>query len=96
MQWDELIFDLMKAGLSGAKIAERLGIPATTLNALKNGSTQQPIWSTGNALIQLHARYENAGLIPRKNTKLGAALPDNAHQTAHAEPRGALQTSEGR
>lgn len=96
MNWELLIFDLMKAGLSGAKIAERIGVRPTTLNSLKNGSTQQPVWSTGDALIKLHRRYDDAGLIPRKDSKLGAALPGDTHKTPHAEPRRALQAAEGR
>jgi hypothetical protein len=84
MIWEDLIFDLMRAGLTGAKIAENIGIPPTTLNALKNGETQQPRWPAGDALIKLHARYDHAGLIPRKDRKLGAALPDAPHQTPHA------------
>lgn len=63
MDWPKIIFDLMRGGLSGAQIAERVGVAAPTLNCLKNGTTKQPKYSTGVALLDLHRRYKDAGLI---------------------------------
>ena len=68
MDFSRLIFDLMSAGLTGSKIAQKLDIPTSTLHALKNRTTLHPISPTGDALIKLHGRYERAGLIPKKET----------------------------
>lgn len=71
IDWTGLIFELMKTGLSGAQIARKIGCFPTTLNTLKNGGTKQPLYSTGAALINLHRKYKDAGLIRNADKKLG-------------------------
>jgi len=58
--WKQIIFDLMSAGLSGVKIAERVGCSQSTINGLKNGYTDQPWHDTGEAILRLHEQYKSA------------------------------------
>jgi transcriptional regulator with XRE-family HTH domain len=62
MDWSQIIFDLNKAGFSGAKIAERTGVAPTTINGLKNGHWSEPKHSTGEKLIDLWKRVREVGL----------------------------------
>ena len=62
MNWRDLIIDINRMGLSGAQIAERCGVAPTTINGLKNEQWEEPKYSLGVKLIELHARLEAAGL----------------------------------
>jgi len=53
-----MIMDLeAKTGLSGAKIASRVGVPATTLNSWKNQETVNPLFSHGVALLDYYVEH---------------------------------------
>lgn len=53
INWREIIFDLQKAGLKNVQIAERLGIPASTISGLKNEMWNEPRYSTGCKILAL-------------------------------------------
>ena len=61
--WQAIIMQINKAGLSGAKIAERLGCAHSTINGLKNGHWGEPKYSLGKKLVGLRDSLKSAGLI---------------------------------
>lgn len=63
MDWPAVIMQINKAGLSGAQIAERIGVAHSTINGLKNGHWDEPRYSLGAKLIDLRDRLKQAGLI---------------------------------
>ena len=62
MNWREIIMEINKMGLSSAQIAERIGSASTTINGLKNEHWDEPRYSLGIKLVDLHRRLEEAGL----------------------------------
>ena len=55
MNWEEIIIDLNRSGLSCEKIAQRVGCGgATTIHGLKSGATKEPRYSLGARLLTLH------------------------------------------
>ena len=57
LNFSQMIFNLeSKTGLSGARIAKRVGIPATTLNSWKNGEVD-PRFSHGVALLDYYVTH---------------------------------------
>lgn len=66
MDWTEIIMDINRAGISGAKIAVRLGVSESGINQLKNRAVKEPLWSTGEQLLKLHKQLLDAGLVIRK------------------------------
>lgn len=54
-KWSALIGELMAAGLSQATIALRCDCKQTTISALYNGRSSEPLHSLGERLLSLHA-----------------------------------------
>jgi hypothetical protein len=82
VNWPNLIFDLLRAGLSEARAARLCGTSRQVINALKMGDTREPRWSTGQKLIALHKSYVKEGFIDGGETaQLGAVLARGFPQT---------------
>lgn len=53
MNWADLIFRLQEAGLSQPQIARRCGCAQSTISDLASGTTKDPRFSIGKALVEL-------------------------------------------
>jgi transcriptional regulator with XRE-family HTH domain len=54
MDWQKIILELRATGLKQVDITEQTGISKATLSELRHGKTQEPSWSIGAKLLQLH------------------------------------------
>jgi transcriptional regulator with XRE-family HTH domain len=55
MDWDTVISDIKKSGYTQEQIAEAIGVSAGTISELRSGKVNDPRWSSGDALLKLHA-----------------------------------------
>ena len=55
MDWDTIISDIKRAGYTQEQIAEAVGVSAGTISELRSGKVMDPRWSSGDALLKLHA-----------------------------------------
>ena len=53
--WTQIIQDLINTGLTQQQIGEAVGIAQATVSTLYRGGITEPGWSSGDALIRLHA-----------------------------------------
>lgn len=54
VNFQTIISDLQKAGLSQAEIAEKIGVKQPTVCSLSKGATKEPRFFAGDTLISLH------------------------------------------
>jgi hypothetical protein len=95
VNWPDLIFDLLRAGLSEARIAAKIGASGCAVNKLKNGHIKEPRYGWGVRLVNLHESYKRGGFIHDREQarELGAALENGVSQTGDDQPRGQLQAT---
>jgi lambda repressor-like predicted transcriptional regulator len=56
VDWFRLIADLKRAGVSGRKLALKLGVSHSTVNYWRSGGT--PRYANGVALVGLHSKMD--------------------------------------
>jgi hypothetical protein len=95
VNWPDLIFDLLRVGLSEGDIARKIGSSKTAINMLKNNPTREPRWYPAMKLIALHGSYVEKGLIHDRveTAQLGEVLARWISQAGNRKPRGAIQTA---
>ena len=54
MDWKSIVESLVKAGLSQKEIGIRANCSQNTIWMLLHGKTNEPAYSTGKALLELH------------------------------------------
>lgn len=60
-RWAGLLRDLKRAGVTQMEIAKRCCCAQPSISDLATGRTKEPVWSIGDALIQLHAERCHIG-----------------------------------
>lgn len=57
MDWKIIITDIKAAlGMTQAQIAEKVGVSQVSISELENGTTKEPRYGTGHALMTLHKK----------------------------------------
>lgn len=59
MNWNEIVADIKRTGMTQAEIADKIGVAVGTLSELCSGKVSEPKWSKGAALLALHAERCN-------------------------------------
>lgn len=57
MQWNEMILELIEAGVCRSEIARRVGLKPPSIPDLLLGRQSSLKWEVGDALIQLHRKH---------------------------------------
>jgi transcriptional regulator with XRE-family HTH domain len=55
VDWKQVIADLMAAGESQTKLAEKCGVAQSTISDLYRGASRSPSFDLGRRLLDLHA-----------------------------------------
>ncbi len=63
-EWSERICRIEASGLSLTELAERIGVPVSTLGDIKTGRSKQPRGMTAVRLYELAKRLESHGPEP--------------------------------
>ena len=85
MNWSEIIAGILHAGWSEKWLAEHSGASVLQIRRLISGETEEPRYSVGARLIEIHGRAKAAGLCdpysgmqPRRGKPVGLGIGNTA------------------
>lgn len=57
IDWQQVVLNLRKAGLPCSAVARRIGRDPCVIQRLARGEKNEPLWSVGMALLDLHLDF---------------------------------------